>query len=72
VLVEEARGRVVIDERVVGEALNRATVSTGVAERVPRGQQLRVLLMQLGLEPAEGALALDGPTSLRPARSSPI
>ena len=40
-------------------ALDRAAVGTSVAEGMPRRQQLRVLLMQRGLEPAEGAPALD-------------
>ena len=44
-------------ERVIGEPLDRATVGPGVAEGVPRGQQVRVLLGQLGFEPPEGALA---------------
>ena len=65
-LVEEARGRVVVDERVVGEPLDRAAACTGVAEGVPRRQQLRMLLMQLRFEPAEGALAPD-----RPCQSAP-
>jgi hypothetical protein len=65
VLVDEEGGRVVVDERVVGEPLNRAAAGTGIAEGVPRRQQLRGLLLQLGFEPAEGTLALDG------ARQSP-
>jgi hypothetical protein len=32
VRVEETRGRVVVDERVVSEPFDRATVGTGVAE----------------------------------------
>ena len=43
----------------------RAAAGTGIAEGVPRRQQLRGLLLQLAFEPAEGALALDG------ARQSP-
>jgi len=49
VLVEEARGRVVVDERVVGEPLDCAAAGTGVAEGVPRGQQVRMLLHAAGL-----------------------
>src|SRR5580658_736057 len=67
VLVEEARDRVVADERVAGEPLDRATVVRGVAEGVPPRQQVRVLLSQLGLEPAEGALALDSPRQSPPS-----
>src|SRR5450755_1353448 len=64
VLVEETGGRVVIDQRVVGEPLDRAAVGPGVAEGVPRRQQLRGLLLQLGFEPAEGTLALNSPRQL--------
>ena len=37
-----------------------AAFGSGGAERVPCGQQLRVVLVQAVLEPAERALALDG------------
>jgi hypothetical protein len=70
VLVEEARDRVVVDERVAGEPLDRATAGPGVAEGVPRGQQVRVLLLQLGFEPANAPLPWIARASLRPARSS--
>src|SRR5271165_7108421 len=66
VLVEEAPDRVVAGERVAGEPLDCATAGPGVAEGVPRGQQVRVLLLQLGFEPAEGALALDSPRQSPP------
>jgi hypothetical protein len=56
-LVEETRGHGVLDERVVGEPLDRAALGAYVAEGVPGRQQLRVLLVQLVLEPAEGAVA---------------
>ena len=65
-LIEETADRAVVDKRVAGEPFDRATMGTGVAEGVQRGQQLRVFLMQPGLEPAEGALALDGPRQSRP------
>ena len=66
VLVEETRDRVVVDERVVGEPFDRAAVGTGVAEGVPRRQQARVLVIHLGFEPAEGALALESPRNSPP------
>jgi hypothetical protein len=61
VLIEETRGRVVVDERVADELLDRAAVGPGGAEGILRGQQVRVLLRQFGSEPAEGALAPDSP-----------
>src|ERR1039457_4879707 len=61
VLGEETRGRVVVDERLVSEPLDSSAAGTGVAEGIPRGQQVRVLLVQFVFEPAEGALALDSP-----------
>jgi hypothetical protein len=61
VLVKVARGRILVYERVIDEPLDRAAVSTGIAEGIPRRQQFRVLLMQFGSEPAKGALALDNP-----------
>jgi hypothetical protein len=38
-----------------------AAAGAGVAEGVPGGQQVRVLLVQFGSEPAERAFAVDGP-----------
>src|ERR1035441_1269888 len=70
VLGEETRGRVVVDERLVSEPLDSSAAGTGVAEGIPRGQQVRVLLVQFVFEPAEGALALDSPRQPPPARSS--
>src|ERR1022692_43945 len=61
VLGEETRGRVVVDERLVSEPLDSSAAGTGVAEGIPRGQEVRVLLVQFVFEPAEGALALDSP-----------
>jgi hypothetical protein len=52
-LVEEACGGGVVDERVVGEPLNGSTVGTGVAEGVPGRQQAWILLVQFVLEPAK-------------------
>jgi len=45
---------------------SHSTAGPGVAEGVPRGQRVRVLLLQLGFEPAEGALALDSPRQSPP------
>lgn len=53
-LVKEAHGVV-----IVGEPLDGAPVGAGIAERVPRGQQVRVLLVQFVFEPAEGAARGD-------------
>ena len=58
---QEAAGSVVIDERVVGQPLDRPALGAGIAERVPRWQQIRILLVEFVLEAAEGAFALDGP-----------
>ena len=58
---EAARG-VVIDQRVVDEPLDSAALGTYVAERVPRRQQLRVLVVEFILEPTERSPALDSPT----------
>lgn len=68
VLVEKARSSDVGDERVVGEPLDRAAMGTGGAEGVPRRQQLRKLLVQLGFEPAEGAFAIGW----RPSRPGAV
>jgi len=39
----------------------------GIAEGLTGRQQVRVLLVELIFEPAEGSFALDGPRQLRPA-----
>jgi hypothetical protein len=57
----EAAGAVIIDQRIVGEPSDGATLGAGIAERVPRRQQVRILSVQLIFEAAESALALDGP-----------
>src|SRR4051812_19894999 len=54
-------GLLVVNERVVRQALDGAPPGTGIAKGVPRRQQVRVLLVELVLEPAKGPLALDGP-----------
>ena len=64
---DERAGRgVVIDERVVDQPLDCAAFGSGGAERVPCGQQVRVVLVQAVFEPAERALALDGPGQTAP------
>jgi hypothetical protein len=37
-----------------------------IAERVPRWQQVRILIVQLAPEAAKGAFALDGPCQSAP------
>src|SRR5262245_65413530 len=59
VSVKKAIRRVVINERVISEPLHGPAPGTGVPEGVPRWQQIRILLVELVLEPAEGSLALD-------------
>jgi hypothetical protein len=54
-------GVLVADERVVRQPLDGTPPGTGIAKGVPRRQQVRVLLVELVLEPAKGPLALDGP-----------
>ena len=59
--VKEATRRIGIDERTIGQPLHGAAPGAGIPEGVPGRQQVRVLLMELIFEPAEGPLALDSP-----------
>lgn len=70
VVIEKPRGCVVVDERVVDEPVDRAALGAGLAEGVPRGQQVRILLVQHVFETTKGALALNG--SRQPASGSVI
>jgi hypothetical protein len=45
VIVEKPGGCVVVDERVVDEPVDRAALGAGLAKGVPRGQQVRMLLV---------------------------
>ena len=63
---QEAAGGIVIDERIVGQPLDGPALGAGVAECVPRWQQVRILLVELVFEAAEGAFALDGPCQPAP------
>ena len=67
---QKAAGSIVIDERIVGQPLDGTALGANIAERVPRRQQIRILLVELVPEPAEGAFAWMDRASLRPARSS--
>lgn len=67
-LVEEARDRVVAGDRVAGEPLDRATAGSGVAEGVPRGQQVRVLPCNSALNRPKAPAPWIANASLRPAR----
>ncbi len=60
------RGGLVVDERVVDQPLDSAAFGSGGAEGVPYRQQLRIVLVQPVLEPAERALAVDGPGQTAP------
>ena len=57
---QEAVGLLVFNERVIGQPLDGTARGASIAERVPRWQQFRVLLMQFVLEPAEGARTMAG------------
>jgi hypothetical protein len=57
VVVEKPGGCVVVDERVVDEPVDRAALGAGLAEGVPRRQQVRMLLVQHVFETPKGALA---------------
>jgi len=67
---QKAAGSIVVDERIVGQLLDGAALGADIAERVPRWQQVRILIVELVLEAAKGAFALDDPCRLRPACSS--
>jgi hypothetical protein len=58
---QETAGSIVIDERIVSQPLDGPALCADIAERVSRWQQVRILLVKLVPEPAEGAFALDGP-----------
>jgi hypothetical protein len=64
----EAAGGVVIDERVAGRPSDGPAAGADIAERVPRWQQVRVLIVELVAEAAEGAVALDGRCRSAPGR----
>ena len=57
---QKAAGSIVIDERIVGQPSDGTALSANIAECAPRWQQVRILLVELVPEPAEGAFALDG------------
>jgi len=58
---QETVGGLIVDERVVGQPLDRSAGAPGIEEGVPRREQAGMLLAELIFEPAEGSLALDGP-----------
>ena len=57
---QEAVSCRVIDERVISEPLDGTARGAGVAEGVPRWQQVRELLVEFVFETAESSPALDG------------
>jgi len=57
---QEAVCGLIVDERIVGQPLDRTAGGTGIEEGVPRRQQAGMLLVELIFEPAEGSLALGG------------
>jgi hypothetical protein len=59
VVIYQPCGGVAVDERVVDEPVDRAALAAGVAEGVPRRQQVRMFLMELVFETTKGALADD-------------
>jgi hypothetical protein len=65
---QEAAGGIVVDEGIVGQPLDGAALGADIAERVPGRQQVRILVVELVFEAAEGAFALDGPG--QPARGA--
>ena len=64
----ETVSRLVVNERVTGQPRDGAARGPGVAEGVPRWQQVRILLVEFVLEAAERSFALDG--SCQPAPSA--
>ena len=60
-VIEKPYGRVVVDERVVDEPVDHAALGAGVAEGVPRAQQMPILLVQLVFETMKGARARNDP-----------
>jgi hypothetical protein len=56
---QEAIRRAVVNEAVISQPLHGPAPGPGIPERVPRWQQIRILLAELVFEPAEGSLALD-------------
>lgn len=49
---QEAVGGLIVDERVVGQPLDRAAGGTGVEEGVPRREQAGMLLVEMIFEPS--------------------
>jgi uncharacterized protein YbjT (DUF2867 family) len=60
VVGQETTGDIVVDEWIVGQPLDGPALGADFAECVPRWQEVWVLLVELVLETAEGAFALDG------------
>jgi hypothetical protein len=62
---QEAAG-IVVDERIVGRPSDGPAPGADIAERVPRWQQVRILIVEFVPEAAKGAFALDGPCRSAP------
>jgi hypothetical protein len=67
---QEAAGGIVTDERMASQPLHGPAPGAGTAEPVPRRQQVRMLIVQLAPEAAEGVFALDGPRQPAPGAPS--
>ena len=63
---QQPSGRLVVNERVVGQPLDGTAPGAGIAEGLPPRQQVRMLLVELIFEPAEGPPALNGPRQPAP------
>ena len=61
---QEAAGSIVIDERIVGQPLDGPPLGAYITERVPRWQQVRMLLVELVLEAAIGEAHGSKPANL--------
>lgn len=58
---QESAGIIVIDQRIAGQPFDGPAIGADIAERVPRWQQLRMLIVELIPEAAEGTLTLNSP-----------
>jgi hypothetical protein len=56
---QEAIRRAVVNEGVISQPLHGPAPGPGIPERMPRWQQVRMFLVELVFEAAEGSLALD-------------
>jgi hypothetical protein len=64
---QELAGRVVVDESLVQQPFDGSTFGSRVTEGVPRRHQIRILHVQLVLEPAERSRPAMARLNRRPA-----